>query len=169
MSDHAVPTPSLAEPSIPSLAGVRRDGRVGIEAPEDLSWAEESVSRWRALSLLGTLAVSEGLYFTFVEAGGGQFLILGAVLFFAAVLLAAAGASEYGWAVLAAAVLGAGIAATAYRGAVLSKWPEARFSGGIVPANGTAAVEIGLILGGAVIAALGLVASLRPGRPSSRE
>lgn len=166
MPGTATPTRTLAGTSIPSIAETRRDDRTEPEASEDFSWAEGSRSLWRALGVFGALAVGEGLGFAFVSAGGDVFLIVGAVLFFVAVLIGAAGSSEYGWAVLAAALLAAGVAATAYRGAVLSTWPPARFSGGIVPANGAGAVELGLLVGGTVIVVLGFATSFRSARRS---
>lgn len=150
----------LAETSVPALTEADRAGRLTRADLRSLSWDEDSVTRWRSLGLFGALVLAEGLWFGWVEPSGASFLGWVVALLFVTVLLAAARGDEYTWGCLGAA----GVAVVV---AVLTPWapgPSPRFLDGVAPANGPAAVELGLIAVGVALLLAGALRSVVLGR-----
>jgi len=144
---------ALDEPPIPGL----EQGGVAGWLSRLFTWDEDTVTRDRALALFGGLLVAEGLFFRFETEGGVAFFAVAGLFFVVAMLVASALASEYGWALLGGAAVALGVGLSSYHDARYPVWPPGRFTDVVVPANAPGAIEIGLIAGGAVVLALGLV------------
>ena len=162
-------TRPIADTSVPEFAEIRRHGRGKDWAVDDFETEEDFVTRWRALGVLGALTLGEGLYFAFVAEGGASFLALGLIAFVVAMLVSAYGGGEYGWAGVGAGLLAGLIAGASYHDAVFGTWPPAKFSSGVLPANGAAGIELGLMVGGLTLLVAGFVRAVQLSKRLSAE
>jgi len=152
-----VPRRPLAETSIPAFDDAWRSERPIDRRAQRFGWDEDSVTRWRAVGLVGGLGLLEaGLY---VYDGFGPLLIAGGLCLLVSVLVAAVGGEEYTWAMLVAALLAFAVAIpTLPSGTTASYAPPAYASSGL-PLNFSAGYLVALVLGGATLLVLGVVRS----------
>lgn len=155
----SIPVRPFAEDSDPALAELRRHGQARDAGLGQFSWIEDAITPWSALALVGGLIFAEGLLFSMVVEGGFIFLIIGALLLIVGVPVAAAAGIEYFGAVLGAGALAIGIWCSTVSNGVSTVWAPARFSG-LVPVNGSAGLEVALLLGGLIALVAGLARSV---------
>jgi hypothetical protein len=118
-------TRALDDSVVPSIADARRQGRAPEKAG-DLEWAEDSVSRWRALALVGAVALANGLLAPLLasptrgapDLGGLVVIVLAFVFVLVAALVATLIGNRSTW----VAIL-AGFAITVAVGLLLIRYP----------------------------------------------
>jgi hypothetical protein len=159
------PTRVPAETSVPAMQEILSHARRREADDRDLTWAEDDVSRWRALALFGVLAFVEGVILTTETTGAAGFRLGGPLLLALAVVITVVGililpafGAAYVWGVLGAGGLAFGLGIYYYQYQVLYPYSAAPSWPGSL-----------LLYGGSVAFVVGLALSLLVGRRSNEE